>query len=63
MRHDTAWNTIKKVNATYYFGYCKGLAGVWGFGPTRVTHLLTGCLQLPEILEIYWNLKTLLEIL
>jgi len=23
----------------------------------------TGCLQLLEILEIYWNLKTLLEIL
>jgi len=25
--------------------------------------VLSGCLQLLEILEIYWNLKTLLEIL
>ena len=42
------WTLIK------VFKLSKGLAAV---------PLNTGCLQLLEILEIYWNLKTLLEIL
>jgi len=29
----------------------------------NITDSVSGCLQLLEILEIYWNLKTLLEIL
>ena len=27
MTHNTGWNTINKVNVTYFFRYCKGLGG------------------------------------
>jgi len=54
---NTRWNTIKKVNVTYFFGYRNGLGGMWGFGS------LHGCANSSAKMRLYYHQDSTIALL